>query len=85
MAEVVSLHCGSMATNEPCADVIDLLEQYLAEARRGEIIGIALAVVDGNNSLATQWCSGRADRHFVLAATVLLQDMVCRSITDAEE
>lgn len=84
MAEVVGLHGDCIASNEPCQDVIELLEVYLAEARRGEIIGICCAVVQGNNAVASQWSSGRADRLFLLAACTMLTNRIYREIQDQD-
>lgn len=83
MAEVVALHGAAVATYEPCSDVIDLLERYLEEARRGEISGIVLGVVAGNSSISTEWASGRADSHFMVAASSMLNHrLLCTKLQD---
>ena len=68
MAEFFPLSEAHLSTNEPCRDVIDLLERLLEEARAGEIIGLSVAYVEGNNLHTSAFASGYASSDVMMLA-----------------
>lgn len=69
MAEFHSITNAHLGTGEPCKDVIELLEKLLEEAKRGEITGIATALVFANNNVGHNWSSGCASGDAMMLAT----------------
>ena len=47
-------HSPAIHGNEPRQEIIAILKQYLAEAERGELRGIAIAGVSGSGTLSTR-------------------------------
>jgi hypothetical protein len=64
--------------------VVAFLADLLVKAKRGEVAGVAIAYVDGSNSLVTDWDSGRADSHLMIAATTQLQHLMLKRQYDAD-
>ena len=68
---------------EPEKSVIDILEDALAEARRGEIKGIGLFIVQANDGVTTDYASGCADRHLmVTGASYLHHRVITRALEE---
>jgi hypothetical protein len=61
MAEFFALCGGYLGTGESCQDVIELFSEALEKAKRGEIIGAAIAIVSGNNQIMDTYASGHAE------------------------
>jgi hypothetical protein len=80
-AEIKALHGAVINTGEPCKGVIEMLEEYLEEARRGEIVGLGLAAVQGNGDVVTDWAPGRAHRHFLVAGVNLLAHKITAEVS----
>jgi len=57
--------------------VVEILEKYLNQARRGEITGLAAAIVRPNHTVATFW-SSTEQGHAVLGAIAVLQHEYAR-------
>lgn len=60
MADFHALTSAHLGTGEPCADVVQLLKEYLARAERGEIIGLSVAYVEASNKIVSGWATGCA-------------------------
>jgi hypothetical protein len=45
--KIVRLTAVTASIGEPVEDVVSFLEERLGEARRGEILGVAVAWIDG--------------------------------------
>ena len=71
MAEIKTIH-GGRIPGEPSAIVIETLERLLADARRGEVIGFAYAIVRPNGEQATGWDGEGGSRHTVASAIMML-------------
>ena len=54
-------------------DIVALAREILAEAERGEIIGLAAVTVLRNMEIGTRVRNAGASRHLMVAATVYLQ------------
>lgn len=67
--KIHALHGVKLSSGEPEEDVVLLLKTALAKARKGEIAGIAIALVDGRGSIRTSYASGCADKNLMMAAT----------------
>lgn len=57
---------------EPPEDVLNLAQEMLDRARRGELKGLAVASVDMADSTSTNWASGCASGSLLLSAVTLL-------------
>jgi len=55
-------------TGDYSVDVVCMLENVLQKARRGEILGIALAFVEGNNNVRIGIADGCAHSALLVAA-----------------
>jgi hypothetical protein len=82
-AKVTSLHGAAVAgTREPDADIVEKLEEFLAEAKSGRIHGIGFVVVIDDH-VKTGW-SGQANRHYMLAGASRLQWRMAEDYENAE-
>ena len=54
-------------------DIVALAREILAEAERGEIIGLATATVLRNGEIVTRVRNAGGARHLMVAATLYLQ------------
>lgn len=78
--EDANVTAGGSASQE----VIDLLKLMLAEAERGEIDGIAIALSRPNDSIGSCWVFGSA-RFRLIAAVELLKGNILAHMRDIEE
>ena len=59
----------------PSADVVDLLETLLAQAKRGEIVGIAATVINPAKYTMSKWASdGPVGNNDLIAGIAWLQN-----------
>lgn len=49
-------------------DIIGVLESLIAKAARGELLGLVVGYVEGNNEVRTQIAAGSADAGLLVAA-----------------
>lgn len=70
-AEIVPLG-ATYSIAEPNADIVEMLESLLEKARRGEVIGVAVAWVDGAHGQFTGWRTGSTQNGAMIAATSML-------------
>jgi fructose-1,6-bisphosphatase/sedoheptulose 1,7-bisphosphatase-like protein len=80
MAEILSLGPTSPADGKPVARVVEILEDYLAAAKRGDIRAVTLAAVVPNG-IQTEYTSGTADRHLLIAALKILDCRMMAHLT----
>lgn len=80
-AKIVAL-TKAYLSNEPQAEVVTLLHEMWERAKRGEISGIAMAWVEGDNSVCTNWESGRAGSSDLVSAVCRLQHRVLSADDD---
>ncbi len=45
----------AIPTGEPHAEIVEILEEFLGMAKRGEITAVGLAVVHPNNTIGSGW------------------------------
>lgn len=67
---------------EPPQDVVELAEEVLARAKRGELKGLAIAAVDATDSTTTTWTGGCATGSLMVAATSILAGRVLKALLD---
>jgi len=77
-AEIVPL-TAAYRSNEPEPTVVEMLEELLDQARRGEIAGLAAAWVNSNGGTTTNWASGRAEAAHMLASVTRLWRQVVQA------
>lgn len=77
--KIVPLHGGPVATGHSHPDVVELLEALLEEAKRGEVAGVAIAVVDGGDSLRTEWAQGNSSTSRLVGAIALMQYRISKA------
>lgn len=78
MSNIIGLHGASPPlSNGANPDVIELLESTLADARRGEIVAIAIVAVQPNAEIRTLAPPLTHSRHMLIAgASFLLADLI---------
>jgi hypothetical protein len=62
----------------PEKDVVEILERCLARAKKGEVAGIAVAVVDGIGNIRSAYASGCADKNLMMASVHQLHTDITR-------
>lgn len=83
MSHVISLRGDQpVIPDQPVAEVLDLLRRTLAEAERGEIVGIALGVVRPTGRIATEWVEPGGFKHQVVVAVATLSARVGASLIE---
>ena len=85
MGDVVPLNDNILAPGVEAKRVIELLEETLAEARRGEITAISFAAVAPNGELRTSWIWDDLNSFWPLlaATTRLTHRLQVRADTEA--
>lgn len=81
---VVSLHGSALPTPKRDPEVIQWLENMLAEARGGGIKGVVYGLVRPEGHIATGWV-GKAKSHEMVAATSLLSHRVNHATVEGDE
>ena len=82
--KVVGIRGAVPAHGLPNADVVAFLTDRLKEAKAGAITGVAMAWIGVAQSVNTDWSSGMADRHDMVAAVTMLQFKVIRACVTGE-
>jgi hypothetical protein len=68
---------AAQSFGKPQKDVVEALSAALTKAKRGEIIGLSLAYVEGNNStIQATWAAGSANRNLMMASVHLLHTTI---------
>lgn len=78
MGEVVTPF-GRSAVPDPDQDTIDKLEELLAQAKRGELSGIAYAMLRPNGAIGTGWVGEKRSGNSMLGAVAALHVRYVRS------
>lgn len=82
MPKVVGLRGRSIpAGDKPNAEVIDILETYLAQARDGHVRGVAFAMFTADDAMITGW-SGDFDNRKLLSAAALLSYRLAKQLDE---
>lgn len=73
---VVPLTPGRLLKGEPDPNVIELLEKFLEQARRGEVDGIAIAASRPNDMTATAFWFGNCGHRLTAAVSMVQFDVM---------
>ena len=65
-----------IGTNFPVPEVVEALEHYLEQAKRGEISAVGIALVRPNRAVAVNWVEGNAPANLMVAAASILNHRV---------
>ena len=71
----------AIAPGQVCAATVALLRNLLAEAERGEVIGVAIAAVSPNSMVRATWC-GMANTSTMMAAITAMEALYKRAWLD---
>ena len=63
----------------PCKEVIECLTERLAEAKRGEIIAIAYATVQGNGGTGNGWVGSMVEGTMMIGSVERLRHRLLRA------
>lgn len=85
MATFHSLTGAHLSTGRPCLDVVELLKNALVRAEQGEIIGLAIAVVDGAGQTMNSYAPGTAESHRMMLAVHSLHHRITKLWYDGAE
>lgn len=84
MGNVVGLREGAVFANGECnAELVEILEQMVTDAKSGRVQGLAYVAISSTRSLTTNWV-GHCDRHDFIAGLSMLNFRVLNS-ADLEE
>jgi hypothetical protein len=78
MSKVVGLKGVKITEVGADVDLVSLAKEILAEAERGDIIGLAAVVVRRNHEIGTRVRNAGGVRHLMLAGSVYLQHDITR-------
>lgn len=81
-AKLYALTNARIADGLPRSDVIDLIADLLKRAKRGEIIGVAVGYVEGNDSTFTDWAAGTASQAAMVTAVTCLQFKLMKKLDE---
>ncbi len=78
MGEVVKLYATETEADPRIADMAGVLQCALADARAGDVAGLALVQIRGDGAILTRWAIDNKAGHgayIVAAATRLIHDL----------
>lgn len=81
-ASVIGIRGAIPAHGVADENVVQFLSDLLREAKRGAITGVAACWIGTAQSVNTDWSSGMADRHDMVAAVAMLQFKMLRACID---
>lgn len=82
-ADIVAIHGtnAGIAVGKAEPTVVEMLEKYLEEARRGEIIAVGLVIARPNNRVSFPWrCPGHSGHLIVAGCEYLKHDLLCDAL-----
>lgn len=79
MSNIISIANGEPSSLEINADLVMLLEKFLASAQAGDITSMAMAFTNADGSISTRW-SGGDQCVTMLAAITMLQHEFAASV-----
>lgn len=83
MSNVIALSNAAISDGKPVAEVVDLLEEMLAKAKDGKIIGIAMVVAEGAPAVfETAIVGSHNTKHTLSAGIVSLMFQFGRSMSN---
>lgn len=68
---VVPLYGAAPPSGEPDQEIVEMLERYLDQAKRGEIDGLAVALSRPNGNGLTEWVCNRGDATHTLHSSAV--------------
>lgn len=74
MGDIHFLTEAHLGTSNQQNDIVELLEDLLVRAKKGEIIGLSVAFVMGNNTPVTNIASGCASADHMMLAILSLEN-----------
>lgn len=84
--KVIALPGYSVPSNEPVARVIEILEEALAGAKSGQIVGVALVAVERQPLAATHEFHGEHySRHHIMAGVMGLHYALSKIAGEASD
>lgn len=66
--EVIPMSRVHLPIGGTSPDIVNVLESLIVKAERGELLGLVVGYVEGNNEVRTQIASGSADAGLLVAA-----------------
>lgn len=85
MSNVIALNNCSVPSYEPVARVVEILEEKLAAAREGKIIGVAVVSVERDPAaFATEFHGEQTSSHCLSAGVLSLAYQIGREISESE-
>jgi hypothetical protein len=85
MSNVVALGNFSVPDSGPVAPVVEILEEMLAKAREGKIIGVAVVAAERDPlAFETVFHGGQMSRHTLAAGVLSLHYQFGRNMTEIE-
>lgn len=84
MSDIIKLVPKTSEATGPDAEVIERIEELLERARRGDIVGIAYAVIEQNNGMGTGWCGGHGTRDRIGMAVGILNHRYISAVIEAD-
>jgi hypothetical protein len=84
MTNVVALPNFSVPSEEPVAEVVEILEEALGKAKEGKLRGVAVVMVEGSpDAFETAYHSSNS-RHTMAAGVMSLHWQVSRKMSESE-
>ncbi len=83
MSKIVSLHGEEpVVSGAPVRCVVEMLQDLLARAERGEIAAAAIAAVNANRATITEWTESGGYRNDIAASVMVLHARVSSALSE---
>lgn len=83
MTKIVSLHGDEpVVAGAPVSCVLEMLQDLLARAERGEITAAAVATVGPGRGIATAWTDPGGYRNEICASVMMLHARIGRALSE---
>lgn len=85
MTKIIGLHGQHVPeTQEPVESVVEALEEMLADAKAGTLIGLACAYVANNHRAGYRLCGYLSGYSAIGAAQIVVTELVAAAMEDGE-
>lgn len=85
MSNVVGIHGAEVPTGEPVKEVVAVIEEMLAKAKTGKIVGVAMVVAEIDPVLfETAYFGAHGSRHTLAAGVLALGYQFGKRMTEIE-
>ena len=84
MSNIVAFK-DTILAGDPCPEIVETLERLLAEAKSGDLRGIAYAACKIGDVTATGWDGADGARHPLSTAIAVLSSRYSRALYEASE